>query len=443
MEASASHRAHFGLIAEPFGEISDPRFIWLDQRRLEAIANLKVGVEQTKGILLLTGEEGSGRSVLVACLLKAVSGGLQSAVLREPEIDAARFLDWLGGAFGLSLPGAGKGELLLALKESLKAARARGVNVLLIVDAAERQGGEVLEQIRLLSNMEEGGQKLLSILLVGTGALSEAISAPQHRALLQRVAVRCQLAPLTEPETAAYIRHRMMVAGAFLPVFEDGAVRVIHRLSGGLPGTIGLVCEHLLARAAREGRHRVDEKSARGYAKAMRGVFEAGRSGRSAVPPEEGGAAEAAGARGGRSAARIAAALTALACLLLAAGIVHETRREIFRPASDTLPPPLSLRFGPGPEEVPPEAAAGLSRIAADMQRRPRLIAAIHGYCGSGTPDDQCYTLSRARAEAVRSRLSDRGLDPERLIALGRGPEPGAASGSFRVDIEFSTRQSR
>lgn len=433
--------AHFGLIAEPFGELSDRRFIWLGERHLEVIANLKVGVEQTRGVLLLTGAEGSGRRVLVESLIQAVGGNLQAAVLQESGIDAARFFDWLGEAFQLGPPGAPKGERLIAFKEFLKAARGRRRNVLLVVYGAEHQAAEILEQVRLLSNLEDGGEKLLSVLLVGTERLAETLSAPQHRALSQRVAVRCHLEALSEAETAAYIGHRMMAAGAFLPVFDEGALGVIHRFTGGLPRMIGVVCDHLLSCACRDGRRRVDAKAAERYVKSVGAGL-----GHGCAPERTAGARRA--PRGSRAAV-FAAALTALACLLLAAGIVREIRREGGSgPGAAALPSPRTLCFGPGPLELSPEAASALSWVAREMQRRPQLIAAVRAGCEGGIPDERCFAVSRARAEAVRDLLEERGLDRSRVIALGGGAEPpggGASDGSIghRVEIQFSTRLSR
>lgn len=257
--------AHFNLIAKPFEDGCGPRFIWLDDKQLENLAHLKVGIEQGKGMLLLVGENGSGKSVLVERLLPIISGELKTAVVRRTGIPVEQFFDLVIEAFGLDRGIATKGEFLFDFREFLKTENAAGKKLLLILENAELQADEILEQVRLFSNMEEKGAKLINILLVGNGRLVERISAVKFRALLQRCAVRRWVEPLDVEEVGAYIRHRMMAAGSFLELFTPKAIALIQKLSSGLPREINRICDHALTRGSRGGLQRIDEKSLKTY----------------------------------------------------------------------------------------------------------------------------------------------------------------------------------
>ncbi len=324
MDASRRYIPHFNLIADPFGDLADRRFIWLGEKQLENIAKLKVGVEQNKGVLLLVGKEGSGKSVLTDCLMRVLPAHLKTAVVREPGIDVARFFGILSHEFGLASENATKGVFLFLFKEFLKKTHSAGAPVLLILESAGAQSDEVLEQARLLSNIEEDGEKLLSLLLIGDEGLEETLSKPQHRALLQRVAAKCRVDALSEAETDAYIRHRMMVAGGFLRVFKQDSVKLVHRYSGGLPRLINLICEHALMHACREGQRSIDAKLVKRYAE---GVLD--RVGTASRPGPASLRRSAAAEWGGRSKKagtmlRLAVLLVALSCLVLFAGFARE-----------------------------------------------------------------------------------------------------------------------
>ncbi|HSM88461.1 MAG TPA: AAA family ATPase, partial [Desulfobacterales bacterium] len=215
---------HFGLIAPPFQGVPDRRFIWLGDKQLENLAHLKVGIEENKGVLLLLGEEGSGKSVLLGCLLKVITGDTAIAILPEARVSVDRFFGFLAAEFKIDKEISSKGDFLAHLKTFLLEAQSTGRKVLLVIEDAGNQDDEILEQARLLSNMEENGEKLLSVLLIGDGEFNKRLMEHRHRALLQRAAVRCRMDPFSAEETDAYIRHRMMVAGCFLRIFTPEAV---------------------------------------------------------------------------------------------------------------------------------------------------------------------------------------------------------------------------
>lgn len=271
MKEDRRYITHFNLVAKPFEESCGPRFVWLGDKQLENLAHLKVGIEAGKGILLLVGENGSGKSVLLERLLPLIAGDLESAVVRETGGAVERFFDLLIDAFGLDRTIATKGEFLSQLREFLKAEQAAGKKLLLVLENAELQADEVLEQVRLFSNMEEGGEKLINILLVGNGRLLDRIDSFELRALFQRCAVRRWAEPFGVEETGAYIRHRLMAAGSFLEIFTPKAVGLVTKLSGGLPRQINRICEHALQRGSRAGLQFIDARALKAYARDLEG----------------------------------------------------------------------------------------------------------------------------------------------------------------------------
>jgi general secretion pathway protein A len=453
MDPTLAYTRHFNLIAEPFAAAPDRRFLWFGEKHLEILANLKVGVEQTRGVLLLTGEEGAGKSVLVDKLLEVLAGDFRCAVLREPGIDAGRFLEFLARAFGLEGEIASKGDFLVRFAEFLKASHARGATPLLIVESAERQEDEVLEQIRLLSNIEKDGEKLLTVLLVGTGRLSQRLSAHKHRALLQRLAVRCRIEALTEDETCRYIRHRMIVAGAFLPIFTDGAVRLIHRFAGGLPKLVNLVCEHALMNACLEKRRTIEEDILRRYIKTMRQGLDMERGAGLASLQAEDSAQEAGTPWKGSYFSRMAVVVFTILCLALVAGFLSEVMKNQPRGQAgfESLPPAVGLNFDAESDSLDAQTSAELERVAGYLNRTPNALLTIKGYSGQMAPPAEAYQLSRRNAEKIVIHLSRLGVDPARIMMVGQGPD--SASGSRPeparpgcggiVDIEYSTRLAR
>jgi general secretion pathway protein A len=261
MKEDCPYVAHFNLVARPFEDACGPRFVWLGDKQLENLAHLKVGIEQGQGMLLLAGENGSGKSLLVERLLPLIAGELKTAVVRKTGIAAEHFFDLVIESFGLGRGIATKGEFLFAFREFLKTENAAGKTLLLVLENAELQEDEILEQVRLFSNMEEKGAKLINILLVGNGRLVERIVSVKFRALFQRCAVRRWVEPLSAEEVGAYIRHRMMAAGSFLEIFTPKAVALIQKLSNGLPREINRICDHALTSGSRGGLQRIDEKS--------------------------------------------------------------------------------------------------------------------------------------------------------------------------------------
>lgn len=279
MELDSACLRHFGLLKAPFSGVPERRFLWPGKRFLEALAHLVVGVEEKKGVLLLVGAPGSGKSLLLDCLLQVVGGRVLPLVLSAPGLSTGSFRAYLAVACGLEGEEVSGRGFLLSLRDFLRAARARGENPLLVLENASTHEDEVLEQARLLSNFEEENEPLLTLLLAGDRALDEKLATEPFRPLLQRVAVRCLLEPLTAEETAAYIRHRLMAAGLFLEIFDPGAAAEIARLTAGNPRRIDRLCTHALALGFAEGRRAFTAEWVR------KNALRLGE----APPPEEGG----------------------------------------------------------------------------------------------------------------------------------------------------------
>lgn len=440
MDEDLSYINYFGLIAKPFQDISDRRFIWLGERQLENLAHLKVGIEENKGILILLGDEGSGKSMLLGRLLKIIAGDFAVAVLREPRIAVKKFYDFLAAEYGIKGSVDSKGDFLLSLKSFLIEAQASGRKVLLVAEDAENQDDEVLEQLRLFSNMEENGEKLLSILLIGNQDLNARLSESRHRALLQRAAVMCHAAPFTGKETAAYIRHRMMVAGAFLEIFTAEAVAAIHSFSGGIPKLIDLACDHALMRGYLEKQRTIDGRMIAGYAKEIRRSFGlSGESLGSAAVERSKTVRSDSAAR--RPLKRLPAALALAAILLLAVGIAFiefKEKPQILK--QPIIPDPVSLYFEAGSIKISARDFPTLDQIAEFLIKSPQSRVSVKGYTDSKGSASQNMRISAARAEAAKEYLVRKGVDPARIQALGMGPQKPAGVAPASEDQKLSRR---
>ncbi len=242
----------FGLTDKPFSITPDPRYLFMSERHGEALAHLVYGVTESGGFIQLTGEVGTGKTTLVRSLLQnRLPDNADVAVVLNPQLTAIEFLATV--VEELSVEGeidpTSTKSLTDALNRYLLRAHADGRRVILIVDEAQNLAPGVLEQVRLLTNLETAKQKLLQIILIGQPELRELLSRIDLRQLAQRITGRYHLEPLSRDETAQYIRHRMRVAGALTPVFTDKAIRTVFRLTEGVPRLINVICDRSLLAA--------------------------------------------------------------------------------------------------------------------------------------------------------------------------------------------------
>ena len=241
------YKPFYKLKADPFGTSPDPRFLYMMPHTREALAGLEYGISARKGFIVLTGEVGTGKTTL---LRKAIATLDQSRVFTSfifnPLLDPLDFLEFVLSDFGLTVATRTKSGMLIQLNRWLIERFRRQETCLIIVDEAQNLSLELLEEIRLLTNLETSSEKLVQIILSGQPELEEKLRQPAVRQLRQRVSLWCRTHAITEEQTAAYIRQRLLIAGSSQPIFANETIRAIHRVSRGIPRIINLVCEHAL-----------------------------------------------------------------------------------------------------------------------------------------------------------------------------------------------------
>ncbi len=256
----------FGLHEKPFAITPDPRYLFLSERHAEALAHLLYGISEAGGFVQLTGEVGTGKTTIVRSLLGQIPKDAEVALILNPHITPAEFLLTICEELGLAVQDADRGSvkaLVDTLNRHLLEAHAAGRRVVVIIDEAQNLSAEVLEHVRLLTNLETPTQKLLQIILIGQPELREVLKRIELRQLAQRITGRYHLAPLTRPETGGYVRHRLGVAGATAELFTPGALAEVHRLSRGIPRVTNVICDRALLGAYTQEEHRVTAKVVR------------------------------------------------------------------------------------------------------------------------------------------------------------------------------------
>jgi general secretion pathway protein A len=250
----------FGLNEKPFAITPDPRYLFLSERHSEALAHLLYGITEAGGFVQLTGEVGTGKTTTIRSLLAQTPKNAEVALILNPRISAPEFLLTICEELGVGVPDSAVGsvkELVDILNSYLLRAHSQGKRVVLVVDEAQNLAPEVLEQVRLLTNLETETQKLLQIILIGQPELRDILDRVELRQLAQRVTGRYHLDPLSADESASYIRHRLRVAGATSDIFSPAALRETYRLSRGVPRLINVICDRALLGAYTQDRHRV------------------------------------------------------------------------------------------------------------------------------------------------------------------------------------------
>ena len=239
----------FGLNEKPFAITPDPRYLYLSERHAEALAHLLYGINESGGFIQLTGEVGTGKTTVVRTLLSRVPHHADVAVILNPRVTPVEFLLTICEELGLGIADADRDsvkQMVDALNRRLLSAHAEGRRIIVIVDEAQNLSAEVLEQVRLLTNLETPTQKLLQIILIGQPELRELLDRTDLRQLAQRITGRYHLEPLSREETRGYVRHRLRVAGAAGEIFTPGALAEVHRLSTGIPRVINVTCDRAL-----------------------------------------------------------------------------------------------------------------------------------------------------------------------------------------------------
>jgi general secretion pathway protein A len=242
------YEAYYGLREKPFNLTPDPKFIYFTEKHCESLANLVYGIRERKGFLVLSGEVGTGKTTLVNALLDTLDRtGVLSAFVFNPMLTCTEFFEYLLADLNLKADARSKSQVLMKLNSLLLERYRTGQITVLIVDEAQNLSAELLEEIRLLTNLETATEKLLQIILVGQPELSLKLNSPELRQLKQRVGLRCTLDPLSLYETKEYIKTRLEIAG--LPnqtIFPDATISEVYRCSTGIPRLINSICDNAL-----------------------------------------------------------------------------------------------------------------------------------------------------------------------------------------------------
>ena len=251
----------FGLKVKPFAVTPDPRFLYSSRSHREALASLVYGVKERRGFVRLVGEVGTGKTTLIRALLEGLDVSVRTVLITHTTIDREELLRMILNDLEMPSDHLNRVQMIQSLHDLvLLTFQSRLPPPLIIVDEAQNLADEVLEEIRLLTNLEMGDSKLVQVILAGQPELERKLEKPTLRQLGQRIAVRARLEPLGADETAAYVRHRLRVAGATdVDLFSNAALKTVWRRTAGLPRLINILCEQSLVNAFGANKKRVDE----------------------------------------------------------------------------------------------------------------------------------------------------------------------------------------
>ena len=250
----------YGLVEKPFSITPDPRYLFLSGRHAEALAHLVYGIDEAGGFIQLTGEVGTGKTTIIRSLLARQPDKAEIALILNPRMAAAEFMLTLCEELGILVPDSAETsvkDLIDILNRYLLRAHSEGRRVVLVVDEAQTLAPELLEQVRLLTNLETETQKLLQIILIGQPELRELLARNDLRQLAQRVTGRYHLDPLSRDETSSYIKHRLRIAGATSDIFTPSALHELYRVSGGVPRLLNIIADRALLGGFSSDRHLV------------------------------------------------------------------------------------------------------------------------------------------------------------------------------------------
>ena len=421
----------FGLAEAPFSTTPDQRFLYLSDRHQDAIAHLLYGVAERGGFVQLTGEVGTGKTTLCRYLLEHLPGHVDVALILNPTVTRPELLATICDELRVAYPPGSTSvkALVDALYAHLLDAHARGRRTIVIVDEAQLLDVEVLEQLRLLTNLETGKAKLLQIILIGQPELVELMSRKELRQVAQRVAARYHLAPLAERETRAYVAHRLAMAGQPTMIFDDAALRAVHRASEGVPRLINVVCDRALLGAYATQRTRVTGSIVRRAAREIAG--------------------EIPGVRARRR--RRAAAVAVAAALILATGSVLVALTSPPSRTSIVPSPPRTASVATAAVTAPatPAPAPGPSlralladaAVTTDIDSAYAAIAAQWGRPYARRPDQQpCDAVRRSGLDCIARRGT---WNVVRRIGLPVVLEIVSTSGTRRFVAVTSADESR
>ncbi len=254
---------YFGIKELPFSIAPDPRYLYLSEHHREALAHLIYGVNSEGGFVLLTGEVGTGKTTVCRCLLEQLPENTNVAFIINPKLTVDELLASICDELGISYPAGNKSIKVFVdnINEYLLNNYAKGHKTVLIIEEAQNLSIELLEQIRLLTNLETTKSKLLQIIMLGQPELRDILSRPELRQISQRITARYHIGPLAKKEIAAYVNHRLTVAGAKDKLFPDSIFKSLYRYSRGIPRLINVICDRALLGTYVQGKTRVDKST--------------------------------------------------------------------------------------------------------------------------------------------------------------------------------------
>ncbi len=348
------YESFYGFKEKPFNLTPDPKYLYLSARHSEAFAHLVFGHRERGGFVVITGEVGTGKTTLARSFLAKLGPETSTAVVLYPALSAVELLRTIVQELRIPDPGPSLKDLVDALHACLLQTRRDGREVVLLIDEAQDLSPEVLEQVRLLSNLETDTDKLIHIVLMGQSELLDMLARHDLRQLAQRVTARYHLTALSEPETREYVRHRLEVAGGGGKVtFTDEALREVHRLAGGLPRVINLLCDRALLGGYARSQREIDTALVREAAREALGTR------RAATLP--------------RSVHGLALGVTALATLALVGWAFTRGAPRALAPASEPT------AASPTPPGTPLEPTLLALPREASLQDATRAVEALWG----------------------------------------------------------------
>ncbi len=386
----------YGLAEKPFALVPDPRYLYLGSSHREALAHLLYGIEQGEGFIEVIGQVGTGKTTLCRTLVNQIGAHVDLAYIFNPSASEVELLAAINREFGIPISARSRAELVEELNRFLLERKAAGRRAVLVIDEAQNLDPDVLEQVRLLSNLETEREKLIQIVLIGQPELDQHLARTDLRQLRQRITVRWNLNPFGADETGAYLAHRLRVAGALDPaIFTRDAIRAIHRASRGVPRVINAIADRALLAGYSEGRKRIEGSDVRRAVRELPGA-------------ELGGWQALLGLRSGAAAALVGVGLLAG---LAWVGSGYFTR---------SLPP---VEASPAPAAVVPNealiSAAPLSQgESADMS--PAAVDSASGAAAPSAPG-----IEPALAQLSQNGSAARALD--RLLDVWGYPRTGSA----------------
>ena len=256
------YRKYFGLKEAPFSIAPDPHYFYISEGHREALAHLIYGINSEGGFILLTGEVGTGKTTVCRCLLEQIPENCEIAFILNPTLSSVELLAAICDEFRIPYPRGNETikDLVASIYDFLLHIHETSRRAILIIEEAQNLSIEVLEQIRLLTNLETSQRKLLQIIMLGQPELRKTLSKPQLRQLSQRITARYHLGPLGKHEIAPYVKHRLAVAGlVHSNLFPPPVINMLYSLTGGIPRLINVICDRALLGAYTEGKRRVDK----------------------------------------------------------------------------------------------------------------------------------------------------------------------------------------